>query len=336
MEIRSGSTIATVFIDLMKNHIEKNFFYINNLETVELFVEGKLKQEFFEILLNEPIILYARKGSIKESTTEADLKEHIDSIINYNNSHVLIALKSLAPTILKKLKVKWIIIEDGGDSQKVLPYSLGLLLNMIHTNDQVAGKTSYPLLEKFAASSLECDYRGFKKSSDSFYINLYDIKTESVYITSEFQHINVYDRNIPDDYKNSIFKYCCPICEKKIKVSLNSGNCDKHKGLDKLLKVEQDASTKMLTFDCDHKETDYHNKYKKFGLNLNNYKDLPIESKEDKDIIFLYMFYNFKSDKDKIKFWKNKQNEGEIKKSVFLNKNMKEKYEHESNIADDE
>jgi len=334
MSIKSGKTIAYEFINLMRNHIERNYFYINNLEIIETFIANKIKQEYFEILLNEPVVLYARKGSLKDSEVSSDLHEHIDKVINYNNVHILIALITLAPGVLKKLNVKWILVEEEGRSSS-LSYSLGLLLRMISPEDKVVGKSSYRLLENFAAHEMKYNYVGFKKKSDSFFLNLHNVKDVSVYKTSIFQYRDVYDRKIADNDKNKIFKYCCPICEKEFKVSLNSGKNVKYKKLEDLLIVEEDGNRKMINFNCNHEKTDYHNKYKKFGLNLKNYKDLPIESGEDKDIIFLYMFDNFKSDEDKIKFWKNKLEEEQIKKTVFLVNHMKEKDEYDEYVEDE-
>jgi len=324
MKIKSGETIAYEFVNLMRNHIERNYFYINNLETIERFVADKIKQEYFEILLNEPIILYARKGSLKDPEVSSGLNEHIDKVINYNNVHVLIALITLAPGTLKKLNVKWIIIEEE-NSNKDLPYNLGLLLRMISPDDKVVGKSSYKLLENFAADELEYNYVGFQKKSDAFFLNLHNVKDVSAYEISAFKYRDIYAKKIPDEDKNKIFKYSCPICEKEFKVSLSSGKNDKYKMLDELLIVEQDSNKKMINFNCNHEKTDYYNKYKKFGLNIDKYKNLSIESKEDKDIIFLYMFDNFKSDQDKTKFLKNKQNEVIITKSAFLSKSIKEK-----------
>ncbi len=336
MEIKSGEMIASEFIALMKTRIESNYFYENNLESVETFVDAKIKQEYFEVLLSEPIILYARKGTLKDSETSADLNEHIDKVSNYNNIHVLIALNTLSPGRLRKINIKWIMTEEDRMSKQALPYHLGLLLRMISPEDKVVGKNSYKLLENFAIDELAYDYVGFKKKSDSFFLNLHNVKDVSVYETSTFQYRDIYERKIPEEVNNKIFKYCCPICEKEFKVTLNSGNYDKYKILDEFLQVEQDTNTTSLTFNCNHEGTDYCNKYKKFGLNLNKYKNLPTESKEDKDIIFLYMFDNFKSDNDEIKFWKNKQDEDEIKKSVFLAKNMKEKHEYDIDDDDDD
>lgn len=318
MKTKTGEIVAYEFVNLMRSRIEGNFFYSESIDSFEYLSENKIRKEYFEVLLKEPIILYARKNSLKESTESEYLNEHIDKISNYNKEHVLIMLSTLPPGMLKKLNVKWIMLEDDGGSKTVRPYDLGLLLKMIQAKDKASGQPSYNLLESFAATNLSCNYNGFKKKSDSFFINLFDIKTLSVYEASKFKYNNIYERNIPKEYKYKIFKYQCPICEHEFKVSLNCGVCAKHKILDEFLKVEEEDDKQMIVVDCDHSGTDCFGKYKKFGLDIKKHKNLAFKTKEDIDIIFLHMFDNFRSDGSKIKFWKSEKEEYEIEKDEFF------------------
>jgi len=321
MKVITGQTKAEIFVELIESLMGNNYFYKNNQKIFQE-LSGQLTSKYFEELFSKPIILYVRKGSIKESLEDENLEEYIGDIVWVDGQHIVLHLICMPKNELKDLYINWIICETSKEMVQIDSLDMGLFLNMLR-NGQAKGSIDYHFLEKYSFPSLGCDLKEFIKQktnkSNKFFSKLLGIDTKiQVTIKNEYKFFNFYDiseKGIFSEY--NIFSYKCPICKQTQDVVMNYGQCV-NKRIDKYIKITKDEENEnefIATFQCDHAKTKYRGK-KQFSIRTVKYKNLPPNIKKDKDMIFLHMFFNYKSDGDTIMYMRPNE-DGTFEENIF-------------------
>ena len=280
MKVITGQTKAEIFVELIEPLMENNYFYKNNQKIFQELSE-QLTRKYFEELFSKPIILYVRKGSIKESLEDENFEEYIGDIVWVDGQHIVLHLICMPKSELKDLSINWIICETSKEMVQIDSLDMGLFLNML-SNGQSKGSIDYHFLEKYSFSSVGCDLKEFIKQktnkSNKFFAKLLGINSKiQVTIKNEYRFFNFYDISEKDIFSEyNIFSYKCPMCKQTQDVVMNHGQCV-NKRTDKYIKITKDEKNEnefIAAFQCDHAETKYRGK-KQFLISTVKYKNLP-------------------------------------------------------------
>lgn len=306
----------------MQDGLEKfisNSYDVNCFELKYLVSPKKISDDFYTEILKKPIIIYVERDKLPSSLATKNIQKYLKYCIGIERMRELLYLKKLPQDQAEDIEVECVLIEsDYHDIKKV-----NVLTDLINLDfmikrkedggNSTAGKIDYKCIDEIFFSYYKDDSNKlFKKRGKYFTQNLLNLDLDDnrqkdatkklKYAQKEFKFYSGPDQIKLEKYdiKNEIFIIECPICSKAHDVKMFGFKNPEEVNTQEY--IDYDNILNRFNFNCDHKGTKYHDKYKKFSLkNDFNYSEKLLEDQYNK--LFLYIYFSFEKVNEEIKYF---------------------------------
>ena len=298
MKSITGKININEFFSEIESHLKSTVEYRNCEDFVS---QKKIGAVFFEKLLEYPIIVYVKNGTIPANVEIENPIQFLKQVIYFEDVITLIYLYFHMPYKEKLTReFNCVLIESNVAIKKTRPLKNIIWLDFFlkRKNKKVlkSGRLNYDKLENIATEILSKDeIKRLIKKGKYFYqaalgLGLSDNKINYVYQNKNLvgpTSINAI--NISEYMKENTYVYKCPICSNKHNIFITNIK-NKKRNIEKFITYNND--TRRYEFVCNHEDTEYSNIGVNFGVKKEKYKVTSLDS-EDKIKIFLYLFYNY-------------------------------------------
>lgn len=329
MKVVSGVNNLDIVLEKLKKQLVKA-----RKEDYTNAIIDKVKPIFYETLLLKTFVFYTNKNALNNSFVDADFSEIANKIIHIEDIEILLILDDLPNTIKSKYKISWLALEiyDGnlklGNDQQTIKKHINVLphfellshLNFYKKEYKKDTKKVFRIDIDYLESSFKNNMKFLltdllKNARMNFYRSVFNLQNDK-----ELDSTNIVEQELKDiayseikinkkDYKN-IYQYHCQICNKLHQVVLSKSQKDKHNEVPKYVRVDNKfirffPDRNSIEISCNHSGTRYENINVLFRIHTNklniNHNDF------DVDKVFLFIFFNFLNNADKILFFKTSQ-----------------------------
>ena len=295
MKVVTGIEKLSIVMEGIKSTFSSDHIYSQNKKFK--FVDN-ISSEFTNILINKPIVFYAKKGSLSGSYHSAEFINYAPCIYYAENLETLRYLKSLAEDIQKEIEIKWVIIDVNEDVRISSWLDRLIFLDFWQEEREkkiTSGNIDYEGIEAVLKDLSPKKYgQLFMKKFIKYVIYpLLRIKAPQFeYVYPELRYIkNPSSLSITEAMRNNVYRYECCICgNKHFVVMSNSKHKKKPKSQNKIL---FDEKKNCIEFKCDHENTNYEGKRRPY-FKPEKVGGFILKEKSDYDKAFLYLFERYK------------------------------------------
>jgi hypothetical protein len=177
-------------MDIVKKIIQKR-----GVNTHEYVIPDKVKPEFFVSLLDRVFTIYLKPNSLRNNAYDVDIHEIKNKIIHIDNEEIFILLSQYKISKLPKdLLINWVAYDYNSEEKNAQEMTEHLQLNkhlILATNldffkqkNTSTSRTTFRLdllkMEKMFANLNTSAKKYLAKTHQSFYSNLFDVKTNKL------------------------------------------------------------------------------------------------------------------------------------------------------------
>jgi hypothetical protein len=307
MKIAAGTTNLSIVITSINNFITTTEEYkkLSNSLASSKIIDG-----FYEKLLLSPFVFYVPLGTIVESNSNDDFEKYADDIFYIESLYELLLCMNLSPLQQKELKASWIVCEMAAGVQKTrvfhdvafLDYHIERVVGKKNTN----GRLDFNRMDTLFSRKYEIKHlKNFLNNPRKFFFTaIFDVTPVAKKGEYEKQKLFYIDNpsniEITDKQKEKKHNYHCPICNSQHLVYLN-GNKAARANVKNYIKL----NGKYIEFLCDHEGTEY-KEMVHFGFDAEKFNFM-LQTDEQYNQAFLYLFYKASYGDGEIHFYKNKE-----------------------------
>jgi hypothetical protein len=315
MKITTGKTDLNIILssigELILNSIEFKSYQSSKISL-------KIKQGFYEKLLLSPLVFYVPNNTISENRTEDIFEKYAGDIFYIEHLYELILCMNLSPIEQKSISINWIICEMNFSVKKTRAFhDIAFLDYYIEKNKKnTNGRLDYELMDihffqYFKKSNLKSFLIRPRKYFYTAIFGIVSAKRKGQYAKQKLKYIeNPSMIEITDKDKKMKYNFHCPICDCEHLVYLN-GNIDGKENVKKYITLKNN----YIEFLCGHEGTDYSD-IVNFSFDAVK-KKFVLQTEEQYNQAFLYLFYTGKYNKGQIDFYKNEKNKKSITVEEF-------------------
>ncbi|MCT7528503.1 hypothetical protein N5T79_05045 [Aliarcobacter cryaerophilus] len=254
MLLAQGNCNLYNFLDILNKNKELNTKY-EKLIDHKSKIFNKIKLEYLEQLLVTPIIIYLKKDSIKNNSTNSNIEDYISKIDYFDNPELIFFLDNITKSDRKTFNVKWIALELNEE----INFNISKLFREFIYLDYALDKNSvngridineYEDKAKMYLNKIEKKY--FKQFRGFFMKNLFKIQLSAdkrTYFKKEIKQISNFKEEL-EKHNKKYFKIECLLCKQSFIVSTNDAAKNVLKPKD-IFEFNEDRSRVHLK--CDHK-----------------------------------------------------------------------------------
>lgn len=253
MILVEGSCNLFNFLEIIntnKNLLEKYEDLIDH----KSLIFNKINPEFIKQLLSTPIIMYLKKDSILNNSSNSNLNDYVSKIVHFDNPELIIFLDKIEKSNRKSFNVKWIAIalddEVKFDINKL--FKEFLYLDFTIDKNSTNGRIDINNYENRAKKHLNNIEKNYLKQFRGFFMkNLFKIQNSAdkrTYYKKEMKKISNFEEEL-EKHNKKYFQIECLLCKNTFVVSTkqNARNVLKPKDI---FEFEDDGKVKLI---CSHK-----------------------------------------------------------------------------------
>lgn len=305
MKIIYGKTNLSIVLSSLEKLILNSVEYKNHKDST---AKDKIIDGFFEKMLLSPLVFYVPNKTLVENKIDDNFEIYAKDIFYIEHLYELLLCMNLSPLAQKNIDVNWIICEMNLSVQKTRAFHDVAFLDHYLDKDEeklnTNGRLNYALMDAiFMQYFNKSDLKKFLQTPRKYFFSaifgVISSERKGQYAKQEPKYIDS-PNSIKATEKDKKLKYSyhCPICDAQHLVYLN-GN--KNENVGKHIHLHG----QYVEFLCAHEQTRF-SQIVKFGFDAVK-TGFILQTDEQYNQAFLYLFYLAKYNNGKIDFYKNEK-----------------------------